>query len=81
MTTPELDLETRMQLVRDLVQGYVNRQGHDRCWYLPELFDKLAKTLDIEPTVQPGLPSREEFEKGCRRYQNEQYLDQKDPPW
>lgn len=59
--------------VKEVVQRFVDKQGHDRCWYYPELFNELALLLGITPTVDPALPSRQEFEKGCHRYQNEEY--------
>ncbi len=62
-----------MERVYDIVQGYVDRQGHDRCWYLPELFDALAKELDISARHPAELPSIEEFCRGCAKYQATQY--------
>lgn len=59
--------------VKRIVQGWVDQQGHDRCWYYPDLFRRLAAVLDITMTVQPKLPPRPEFEKGCKRYQKEEY--------
>lgn len=28
--------------VKTVVQEWLNKQGHDRCWYYPELFFQLA---------------------------------------
>jgi hypothetical protein len=51
----------------------MEKQGHERCWYYPELFTELVNLFELVETQPRALPSREEFEKGCRRYQNEQF--------
>jgi hypothetical protein len=51
------------------IQNWVDQQGHDRCWYYPELFEKLVAMFDVQMTVEPSLPPRCEFEAGCKRYQ------------
>jgi len=57
-----------------IIQEWADKQGHDRCWYYPDLFRKLAEVFEMD--IQPGsLPSREEFEKGCLKYQNEEYSE------
>lgn len=59
--------------VRKTVQTWLDKQGHDRCWYYPDLFKEIATALDLKPTVEPKLPTLEEFREGCRRYQAEEY--------
>ena len=61
--------------VRRLVQDWLDKQGHDRCWYYPEIFTELARALDLQHIVlkPPQLPSLAEFKAGCERYQREQY--------
>lgn len=61
-----------LENVKEIVQEFVNKQGHNRCWYYPDLFNKLANELGIE-TKAPELPTRHEFELGCLKYQNEQF--------
>ena len=56
-----------------VILEWVNKQGHDRCWYYPDLFQALANLFKIRPSVGPSLPPRKEFEDGCRRYQNEEF--------
>lgn len=56
-----------------LIQEWVDKQGHERCWYYPDLFNRLAKLFDVQPSVEPCLPPRPEFELGCCRYQDEEY--------
>jgi hypothetical protein len=58
---------------RRIVQEWLDKQGNERCWYYPDLFHQLADCLEVTPATEPDLPSRPEFEEGCRRYQHEQY--------
>lgn len=58
---------------RKIIQEWMDKQGHERCWYYPDLFTRLAGLFALTPKVEPGLPPREEFEEGCRRYQKEQF--------
>lgn len=62
--------------VRRLVQDWLDKQGHDRCWYYPEIFEQLARALDLQHIVlkPPQLPSLSEYKAGCERYQREQLL-------
>lgn len=59
------------QDAKSLLQQWVDKRGHDRCWYYPEIFNQLCVALDVEVKA-PELPTRSEFETGCRRYQDEQ---------
>jgi hypothetical protein len=70
-TIVSVDTQTVRQATQ-IVSDWTSKQGHDRCWYYPELFNELAALLGIEAR-DPGLPSRQEFELGCRRYRAEQY--------
>jgi len=56
-----------------IIQQWVDQQGHDRCWYYPDLFRVLAELHDITSELHPKLPHRAEFEAGCKRYQDEEY--------
>lgn len=56
-----------------LIQSWLDKQGHDRCWYYPDIFRELADLFGLKPTVDPQLPSAEAFQSGCQRYQLEQY--------
>ena len=62
--------------VRRLVQDWLDKQGHDRCWYYPEIFTELARALDLQHIVlkPPQLPTLAEFKAGCERFQREQYF-------
>jgi hypothetical protein len=63
----------RLAEARRILQQWLDRQGHDRCWYYPDLFHQLAGCLGVTPAIDPDLPPLPEFEEGCRRYQAEQY--------
>lgn len=58
---------------RKIVQSWLDQQGHDRCWYYPDLFRSLVKLLGLSATKAPKLPPRREFEEGCKRYQSEEF--------
>ena len=68
-----MDDSEKLKEVRQITQEWLDQQGHNRCWYYPELFAKLTATLGLKITVDPALPSRPEFEEGCRRFQNEEF--------
>lgn len=54
-----------------VLKEWTQKQGHDKCHYHQDLFMRLAEIYNIEiPEHQKGLPSRCEFEQGCRTYQN-----------
>jgi hypothetical protein len=55
-----------------LIQEWLEKQGHERCWYYPEIFEKLAALYGLR-CENFSLPPKAEFEDGCRRYQTEQY--------
>jgi len=65
--------EIKISQAKSLLNNWVNKQGHDRCWYYPEIFQKLCELFGVEMTVEPKLPPPEEFTKGCERYRNEEY--------
>lgn len=58
---------------KQILQEWVNQQGHERCWYYPDVFNKLSTLFDIRMTKTPSLPPLKEFEEGCRKYQMEEY--------
>lgn len=57
-----------------IIQSWLDKQGHEKCWYYPELFRELATLFDLKPTVEPALPPRNEFKEGCSRYEEEIYI-------
>lgn len=62
-----------------LIQEWVDQQGHNRCWYYPDLFNKLAALHQVKPKVPPSLPPLVEFKEGCTRFQSEEYKPLRDP--
>lgn len=70
---PQRTLEEKVQKARAVLQEWAGKQGHDRCWYYPDLFIELAKILEVPLSIDPSLPPLEEFKKGCERYQQEEY--------
>ncbi len=56
-----------------MLQLWLDKQSHERCWYYPEVFTILSNLFGINQTIHSTLPPRCEFEEGCRLYQNEQY--------
>ena len=58
--------------VRAVVREYATKQGHEKCHYHPDLFDKLVTLLDIY-VPKADVLTREEFIAGCNRYQKELY--------
>ncbi len=65
----------KLEQVKQILQQSIEKQGHERCWYHPDLFQKLIDLLEIKTAKNPCLPPRKEFEQGCKRYQEEQYKD------
>lgn len=62
-----------MDEIKAIVQTWLDKQGHDRCWYYPELFNQLAEKLNLSQRAPSELPPRKEFELGCKRYQIEEF--------
>jgi len=65
----------KFEEAKTIIQEWIDKQGHDRCWYYPELFNKLVKVFEINLSKKPNLPPLEEFKKGCERYQKEEYSE------
>jgi hypothetical protein len=54
-----------------ILEAWLNKQGHDKCWYYPEVFAQLAKVYGIPCVLTPPVTiSREEFEQGCHQFQD-----------
>ena len=59
--------------VRELIEGWLKEQGHERCWYYPDIFEKIAEILGIKVLLDTKLPPLCEFQEGCKKYQQSQY--------
>jgi hypothetical protein len=65
--------EEQVSEAKRVIQEWLDKQGHDRCWYYPDLFQTLAEILEVRPSKDQQLPPLAEFKKGCERYQREEY--------
>ena len=61
--------------VKELIQTWLDKQGHDSCWYYPDIFNQIADELNIKRTIPSLRPSLEEFKKGCDKYAYDFYLN------
>ncbi len=68
-----MDAEQKCAEAARVIQEWVDKQGHERCWYYPDLFRRLAILFGVEASQEPALPPLEEFKEGCRRYQREEF--------
>lgn len=66
-------LGAQLKLAKEALQEWVDKQGHDRCWYYPDIFNRLCDILQVKPTKTPSLPPEQEFKGGCNRYRGEEY--------
>lgn len=68
------DSLNKSELVKAQVQEWLNKQGHDSCWYYPDVFTEIAKTLDIEiKNINRMLPVRKEFNANCEKFECDVY--------
>lgn len=68
-----LTLATRDNETKRILRLWAEKQGHDRCWYYPDLFRQLMELHGIELPADLGQPSLDEFQAGCKRFQTEEY--------
>lgn len=66
-------IQYTLERCRQTLGKWRELQGHDQCWYYPDLFVNLCATLGIDHSLpSPDMP-REEFEAGCQRFQDSLY--------
>lgn len=65
-----MDDAERARLVRDAVERWAGQQGHNQCWFYPDIFKEIAVIVDARLNAESNLPSLEEFlgRRGCRKY-------------
>ena len=68
----------RCSLAKEIIEEWVNKQGHDQCWYYPEIFKKLTLIFDAKIPKDIELPARDEFLRHCEIYCEEIYSKNKD---
>ena len=64
--------ERKLERIKGIVQEWYDKQGHDQCHYYPELFRELAPIVEVK-IIDPHLPPRAEFKRGCKMFQDEIY--------
>lgn len=71
----ETQLVTQMLGTIRQLKSVAEAKGHDNCWYNPEVLYALMQIWGIEPPGKEdrSLPSRCEFEQGCREFQDKLY--------
>lgn len=72
--------EHKIIKITELLNSWISKQGHDSCWYYPDIFAALCAELGIE-WKQPALPPQKEFEAGCCTFRAELYKDLQEGYW
>lgn len=57
-----------VQAVREKIEEWAAKQGHQRCWYHPEIFQQIAGMVGAKVEYPKNLPPVAEFRKGCEQY-------------
>lgn len=68
-------MREQIELISQLIREWDEKQGHEACWYYPEIFTNIASILGIKLKNQHNLPSKEKFQNGCSQYQKEIYKE------
>ncbi|MDO8509125.1 MAG: hypothetical protein Q7S27_05580 [Nanoarchaeota archaeon] len=72
------DLQRRNELTKNLIQEWVDKKGHNQCWYYPEIFIALGLIHNVDVSKCPELPPREEFSQHCKIYEERLYDGRKE---
>jgi hypothetical protein len=67
--------------VKDLIEEWDGKQGHDKCHYYPEIFRAVAAAVGAKLRETHDLPPLQEFQVGCRQQQDELYGAASDDTW
>lgn len=59
---------------RRLLQEIADRQSHNICWWLPELFETLCDLYGVTRDKSVHLPPEREFQAGCNIFRRELYV-------
>lgn len=60
--------------IKTLIKEWLQKHGHDKCWYYPDIFCRIAEIVGVEITEeQLSLPPEDEFEENCHIYRKKLY--------
>lgn len=68
-----MNAEEIVEAIKEDIEDWASKQGEYSCWYYPEIFLKIALRVGAEVDYPLFLPPRTEFEKGCKKWQDEKY--------
>jgi RNAse (barnase) inhibitor barstar len=60
------ELREEVQKLRDAIRAQRDQNGHNLCWYLPELWDVLPEK--VQP--QPFVPTWKDFMQRCADFRS-----------
>jgi len=67
-----LYLHLKLQRIRRHITDWHKLQGHEACWYMPDLFQKIAAEVGLDDLkFEPPQISRKQFDSGCREFADE----------
>lgn len=66
-------MENKFRETITILKNWANLKGQDNCWYHPEILKELCDIWNIPINNNSQLPPRNEFEKGCKSYQDKIY--------
>jgi hypothetical protein len=61
----------RLEVVREILTEWAKLDGHDRCWFHPELLSRLCQVVGVPVIEKPIRMTRQEFQCGCLAYQDD----------
>jgi hypothetical protein len=62
----EQDLFEEVIKLREAIRKHRDAKGHNLCWWVPELWNLLPESVDIQPEVPP----KDEFLRCCGIYRD-----------
>jgi hypothetical protein len=62
--------EAKLKIGQELLQSWIDKQKHDRCWFYPDIFMQLCQLHGLTVNMTPDM-TEEEFEKGCAQFRKE----------
>lgn len=65
--------ESVNERAKEAIIEWRDKQGHERCWYYPDIFQNLAKILGVDLVYDGSKLPESEFEAGCNRFRQEEY--------